>query len=156
GRVALLTGCVMEGLFSDTNRATERTLTVNGYANVAADGQRCCGALHAHAGDAGGARALARANIEAFERANVDFVCANAAGCGAMMKDYGQLLADDAQWADRAQRLSTKVRDVSELLSSVGPRKGAPFPAQVSYDAPCHLVHAQRVSNPPLDVLRAV
>lgn len=154
--VALLTGCVMEGLFAETNRATERVLTVNGYALKETDGQRCCGALHAHAGDDDAARRLARANIAAFERTNADYLCVNAAGCGAMMKEYGHLLAGDPEWADRAARLSAKVRDVSELLAAAGPKRGGPLRARVAYDAPCHLLHAQRIANPPLDVLRAI
>jgi glycolate oxidase iron-sulfur subunit len=156
GRVALLTGCVMEGLLTETNRATKRVLEVNGYDIVAAEGQRCCGALHAHAGDGDTARALARANVQAFEIANPDFICVNAAGCGAMMKEYALLLANDPEWSERATRVSSKVRDVSELLAAAGPRRGANLPRRVTYDAPCHLLHAQRISVPPLDVLRAV
>jgi glycolate dehydrogenase iron-sulfur subunit len=156
GTVALLTGCVMEGLFAETNRATERVLLANDYAMQNAPGQRCCGALHAHAGDEHAARRLAKANIEAFELSKADYVCVNAAGCGAMMKDYGHLLADDAAWKDRAAALSSRVRDVSELLSSAGPAHGGPVRMRVAYDAPCHLLHAQRVASPPLDVLRAI
>jgi len=157
GSVALLTGCVMEGLFTETNRATERVLLTNGYALSSAPGQRCCGALHAHAGDAGAARRLAKANIAAFENAKADYVCTNAAGCGAMMKDYGHLLAHEPEWKERAAAISSRVRDVSELLSAAGPvRSGGRVPVRVAYDAPCHLLHAQRVSAPPLDVLRAV
>jgi glycolate oxidase iron-sulfur subunit len=157
GTVALLTGCVMEGLFGSTNRATERTLEVNGYRLAAARGQRCCGALHAHSGDLGTARQLARANVAAFERSNADFVVTNAAGCGAMMKEYGHLLRDDPDWAEAASRLSAKVRDVSELLAAAGPKPAqATVPATVTYDAPCHLLHAQRISAQPLQVLRAI
>ncbi len=156
GRVAPLTGCVMEGLFADTNRATDRALAVNGYAVIAAPGQGCCGALHAHAGDAEGARRLARLNIAAFEQAGVDYICVNAAGCGAAMKEYAQLLADDPAWRERADRFASKVRDVSELLAVAGPRPGGTVHMKVAYDAPCHLLHAQRIANPPLAVLRAV
>lgn len=156
GTVALLAGCVMEGLFANTNRATERTLAYNDYTLKPAEGQRCCGALHAHAGDDDAARRLARANVAAFERANVDYICVNAAGCGAMMKEYGHLLAADPEWADRAAKISAKVRDVSELLAAAGPKRGGPVRIRVAYDAPCHLLHAQRIANPPLDVLRAI
>lgn len=156
GSTALLTGCVMEGLYSDTNRATGRTLTVNGYRMVTTPGQRCCGALHAHAGDDDTARALARANVAAFEKSGADYVVANAAGCGAMMKEYGQLLADDPAWHERAVAVSARVRDVSELLAEAGPRPGAELSMTVAYDAPCHLLHAQRVAAPPLAVLAAV
>ncbi len=156
GRVALLTGCVMEGLFADTNRATERVIAANDYAVEQAPEQRCCGALHAHAGDLEAARRLARANIAAFERADVDFICVNAAGCGAMMKEYDHLLRDDTAWRERATRFVAKVRDVSELLAVAGPARGGALRLRVAYDAPCHLVHAQRVATPPLDVLRAI
>ena len=156
GTVALLTGCVMEGLLTETNRATERTLTVNGYSMVEASGQRCCGALHAHAGDVDTARRLARANIKSFERANADYVCANAAGCGAMMREYAHLFRDEPEFAERAARVASRVRDVTELLTAAGPEQGGELPVSVTYDAPCHLLHAQRITIPPLEVLRAI
>ena len=158
-QVALLDGCVMDGLYRETNRATARVLAVNGFSVVAAPGQRCCGALHAHAGDLDGARALARVNIAAFERSGADRVAVNSAGCGAMCKEYGHLLADDPAWADRAATMAARVRDVSELLAEAGPapaRTGAALaPVRVAYDAPCHLLHAQRVAAAPLRVLAA-
>jgi glycolate oxidase iron-sulfur subunit len=156
GRVALLLGCVMEGLLGEMNRATERTLATNGYEMVTAPGQRCCGALHAHAGDLRHARALARANITAFERSNAEHVCTNAAGCGAMMKEYAHLLAHEPDWAERASRFSARVRDVSELLVAAGPVTGGPIDVRVTYDAPCHLLHAQRIADPPLAILRSI
>ena len=156
GTVALLEGCVMEGLFAPSNAATERTLTVNGYRCGRPNGQACCGALHAHAGDLAAARRLAKRNIMAFERSGAEFVVSNAAGCGAMLKDYGHLLADDPVWAERAASIAKKSRDVSELLAEAGPVAGGPLPAVVTYDAPCHLAHAQRVTAPPLKVLAAI
>ena len=156
GSFALLTGCVMQGLYRATNRATERTLGVNGYRKVDAPGQSCCGALHAHAGDLDTARRLARKNVEAFERSGADYVVSNAAGCGAMMKEYFQLLADDPAWAPRAARVSQRVRDASELLADAGPEQGGELRVSVTYDAPCHLLHAQRVSAPPLKMLAAI
>lgn len=156
GKAAVLLGCVMEGLFTDTNRATERVLGVNGYEIAEAKGQRCCGALHAHAGDIETARSLARANIEAFERSGAEVIAVNSAGCGAMMKDYGHLLKNDAAWVERGAAIASKVRDVSEVLAAAGPLPGAPLPLRVCYDAPCHLLHGQRVSTPPLAVLAAI
>jgi glycolate oxidase iron-sulfur subunit len=156
GTVALLRGCVMEGLFAPTNRATERTLRANEYVMRDAPGQRCCGALHAHAGDLEAARSLARANIAAFERSGADHIAVNAAGCGAILKEYGHLLADDPAWAERAVAFATRVHDVTELLAASGPRSGGALPLRVTYDAPCHLLHAQRVSAPPLSVLAAI
>ncbi|HET9424334.1 MAG TPA: heterodisulfide reductase-related iron-sulfur binding cluster [Gemmatimonadaceae bacterium] len=156
GSAVLLRGCVMDGLFRETNRATERTLRVNGYRMEAAPSPRCCGALHAHAGDLEGARDLARKNIAAFEKTSADFIVTNAAGCGAMMKEYGHLLADDTEWSERAGRIAERVRDVSELLAESGPRQAGPLHVRVTYDAPCHLVHAQRIAAPPLQVLAAI
>jgi glycolate oxidase iron-sulfur subunit len=156
GSATLLTGCVMEGLFTETNRATERTLAANDYAIMHTNGQRCCGALHAHAGDADAARALARRNIAAFEASGADYIVVNAAGCGAMMKEYEHLFTDDPEWRHRAAAVSARVRDVSELLAEAGPRPGGALDVTVTYDAPCHLLHAQRIANPPLRVLAAV
>jgi glycolate oxidase iron-sulfur subunit len=153
GTAAVLLGCVMEGLFGDTNRATERVLLVNGYGLSDAPGQQCCGALHAHAGDLDGARILARANVRAFDAAGADVIAVNSAGCGAMMKEYVHLLADDPQFRDAASRVSARVRDISELLAAAGPTRGGPLPVSVTYDAPCHLIHAQRIVSPPLQVL---
>ncbi|MBI3567716.1 MAG: 4Fe-4S dicluster domain-containing protein [Gemmatimonadetes bacterium] len=158
GTVATLDGCVMEGLFTAANRATERVLEANDYRHVSAPGQQCCGALHVHAGDAARARTLARANIAAFERSGADLIAVNSAGCGAMLKEYGHLLRDDPQWRDRARAFSARVRDVSELLAAAGPRAAGPLDGapRVTYDAPCHLLHAQRVADPPLRALRAI
>jgi len=156
GTTSVLLGCVMEGLFTDTNRATGRVLQRNGYQTVDATGQGCCGALHAHAGDLAAARKLARKNIAAFEKSQCEFIAVNAAGCGAMMKDYGHLLHEDPEWADRAAAMSARVRDISELLASVGPVPGGRLPLRVTYDAPCHLIHAQRVVNQPFAVLGAI
>jgi glycolate oxidase iron-sulfur subunit len=156
GSAVLLRGCVMNGLYGETNRATERTLRVNGYSVQRAPSPRCCGALHAHAGDLEGARDLAKASIAAFEKVPSDYIVTNAAGCGAMMKEYGHLLAGDAAWAERAEKVAARVRDVSELLAAAGPRQAGPLHARVTYDAPCHLLHAQRVSAAPLQVLEAI
>jgi glycolate oxidase iron-sulfur subunit len=156
GTFALLRGCVMEGLFTRANRATERTLVANDYAPVPAPDQHCCGALHAHAGDLAMVRSLARRNIVAFEKSEAEYVVTNAAGCGALLKEYGHLLAGDGEWAARAADFSARVRDVSELLAAAGPRAGSPLDYRVTYDAPCHLQHAQRVAIAPLTVLDAI
>jgi glycolate oxidase iron-sulfur subunit len=155
--VTTLTGCVMRGLFAHVHGATRDVLTVNGYRVVPTRGQGCCGALHAHAGDLETARALARANVAAFERVDAEYIAINSAGCGAMIKEYGDLLADDPAWAGRARAVAARARDVSELLADVGPvpAKGARTD-RVTYDAPCHLLHAQRIAAPPLAVLAAV
>ena len=154
--VGLLTGCVQAGLFARVNDATVRVLEANGYRVVPVAGQGCCGALHAHAGDLESARTMARRNVDAFEAAGVDFVAMNASGCGAAMRDYGSLLAHDEAVAARAATTASRVRDVSELLAERGPLPGGDLPMTVAYDAPCHLVHAQGVADPPAAVLHAV
>jgi glycolate oxidase iron-sulfur subunit len=148
--VILFRGCVMNALFSHVHEATKRTLRVNGYRVIEAKGQACCGALHEHAGDVDGARALAAANVAALQ-GKADFIVVNSAGCGALLKDYGRLLESSA-----AAMVAARVRDVSELLAERGPRPGAPIRLDVAYDAPCHLQHAQRVHQAPLAMLEAV
>jgi len=155
GTVGVLEGCVQDGLYGRVNEATARTLDVNGFAVQVVTRQDCCGALHAHGGDLSTARKLARRNIEAFERAGVDFVAVNAAGCGAAMKEYGVLFEGDPM-EERARKFAATVRDVTELLATAGPRPGAPVSCSVAYDHPCHLMHAQGVTAEPLQVLAAV
>jgi glycolate oxidase iron-sulfur subunit len=154
--VALLAGCVMDGLFGHVHRASVHALAVNGVAVRAVPGQVCCGALAAHAGDEALARAAARANVLAFDAAAPGLpVVTDSAGCGAMLKAYGEWLADDPL-AERARAFAARVRDVSEVLAERGPRRAGPLPCRVAYDAPCHLLHAQKVADPPLALLAAI
>jgi glycolate oxidase iron-sulfur subunit len=155
-RVALLGGCVQRWLFAPTNAATVRVLEVNGCRVERVHGQGCCGALHAHGGDLRTARALARRNVDVFSESGVDFIAVNAAGCGATMKEYGRLLAADPLYVERARAVAARVRDVSELLAERGPVTGASLPVTATWDAPCHLVHAQRLSRPPQAVLASI
>jgi len=202
-RVAVLEGCVQRGLFGHVNAATRRVLEHHGWTIGAAPGQRCCGALHAHAGDLARARELALANIGAFERSGALWIAVNAAGCGAAMKSYAELF-EHTPHEERARAFAARVRDVSELLDagpgtpadaapagadgttsgsgtastgSRGPAPGArpeaaraspsrataaPYQIigpgsstqlRVTYDAPCHLIHAQGIARAPLDTL---
>ncbi|HZR97550.1 MAG TPA: (Fe-S)-binding protein [Chloroflexota bacterium] len=157
GRVALFAGCVMSTAFAETDRATARVLAANGVRVEAPAGQGCCGALHAHGGDRAAARALARANIAAFETGSYDAVVVNAAGCGAMLKEYGHLLADDPAWAERAAAFAGRVRDFTEYLAALGPvAPPGRVEATVTYQDPCHLAHAQRVRRQPRALLGRV
>jgi glycolate oxidase iron-sulfur subunit len=153
--VAVFRGCVQHELFGHVNEAAERTLAVNGHFPIHVAHQGCCGALHVHAGQVEAARDLARANVRAFAAHPDAMVAATAAGCGAMLRDYGALLADDPL-AEEAAAFAARVRDITELLADAGPRAGSPVPLRASYDPPCHLLHAQRVSDAPLAVLAAV
>ncbi|HXE82239.1 MAG TPA: heterodisulfide reductase-related iron-sulfur binding cluster [Gemmatimonadales bacterium] len=145
----LFRGCVQQGLFSHVHDATIRTLAVNGHAVREVTGQGCCGALHAHAGLLDAARALARTNVAAFGDGDEPIVV-NSAGCGALMKEYGHLLGDSA-----GERFSRRVRDVTELLAPA-PVPGAPLDLHVAYDPPCHLLHAQGIAVPPLQLFAAI
>ena len=111
------TGCVTPHVLPRVNRATMRVLSRNGYRVLTVASQPCCGALQAHANDLEGARRLARHHIAAFEKSGADWLVVNAAGCGALMKDYGHLLAEDSDFADRARAFDSRVQDVSELLA---------------------------------------
>jgi glycolate oxidase iron-sulfur subunit len=157
GRVGLLTGCAQRYLLPGLNRATVRVLARAGYDVVAPRAQGCCGALHAHSGELDEARKMARALIETFEGAGAEIVVANAAGCGAAMKDYGYLLRDDPAWRERAEAFSGRVRDVSEVLADAawdGELKAVPV--SVSYHEACHLAHGQRIRSEPRAILRQI
>jgi glycolate oxidase iron-sulfur subunit len=157
-RVGLLTGCVQRAFFHEVNAATARVLAAEGCDVVAPVGQGCCGALALHAGYDEMARTLARGLIAAFEKAKVDVIAVNVAGCGSAMKEYGSLLAGDPVWAARARDFAARVRDVSEVLDEVGDRLAPrhPLPARVAYHDACHLAHAQGVRRQPRDMLAAI
>ncbi len=152
-RVALFTGCVMNSLFAHVNQATARVLTRNGCEVVAVAGQWCCGALNVHAGERRNAIAMARKNIAAFGAAKLDAIIVNSAGCGAMLKEYAELLNGDAE----AARFSSLVRDVSEYLDQLGLHSDLrPVRERVTYQDACHLAHAQRIRRAPRALLRQV
>jgi Fe-S oxidoreductase len=156
-RVALLTGCIMPLAYGRVHRATVRVLARNGCEVVAPPEQACCGALHAHNGDIETARALARRNIDAFDDAGIDAIIVNSAGCGAAMKEYGELLAADPEYATRAHDFPKRVQDISEFLVNLPfePPKGA-VQATATYQDSCHLAHAQRITSEPRRILASI
>jgi len=157
GRVAMLEGCVQSVVFGAHNRATARVLARNGWDVVVSRGQECCGALNAHGGDHRGAVELARRTIDAFEPTGADAVVVNTSGCGAHMKAYATLLADDPVYAERARRFAASVKDVSEFLAGQ-PLRGPlrPVAMKVTYHDPCHVVHGQKIRNQPRELLAQV
>jgi glycolate dehydrogenase iron-sulfur subunit len=170
--VGMLTGCVQQVFFPQVNEATLRLLRAEGCDVVIPRGLGCCGALSLHTGRAGEAARLARRTIAAFEAAGVDVIVVNSAGCGSAMKEYGELFraaaagappgGPEGSWAGRAAAVAAKVRDLSEYLGELaaspeglrGPRH--PLPVTVAYHDACHLAHAQRIRQPPRDLLRAI
>lgn len=157
GRVALLTGCVQQAVFAAHNHATARVLARNGHEVVVPSAQTCCGALHGHGGEHGRALMLAKQTIEVFERSGAERVVVNTSGCGAHMKAYGHLLADDPAWAARAVAFARTVRDVSEILGEEplrGPLQSVPM--TVTYHDPCHVVHGQKIRSQPRQLLAQI
>ena len=155
-RIGVLTGCVQRVFFSPVNAATVRVLAAEGC-EVVAPKQGCCGALSTHAGREQESLDFARKTIETFEDLNLDNVIVNAAGCGSTMKEYGYLLRDDPEYAQRAKAFSAKVRDVSEFLQELGPvAERNPLPVTAAYHDACHLAHAQGVRQQPRQTLKQI
>ncbi|HUF13469.1 MAG TPA: heterodisulfide reductase-related iron-sulfur binding cluster [Longimicrobiales bacterium] len=183
---AILTGCVQGTLFDRVNRATRKVLRARGCELVHAKGQGCCGALHAHAGLLDDATAMARRNVVAFDESGAELIAVNAAGCGAFMKEYGELLHGEAEYAAAATRVSARTRDVSEILvhelaplpsgagtapsaqpgvpsppattssSAAGGADGTSRKLRVAYDEACHLHHGQGVHVEPYRLLQSM
>jgi glycolate oxidase iron-sulfur subunit len=156
-RVGLLLGCVQRTFFSHVNAATVRVLAAEGCEVVAPPEQSCCGALFVHAGEEERAQELARKTIEAFEKADVETIVINAAGCGSNMKEYGHLLRDDPDFAERAKLFAAKCKDISEILAELPPRaERKPLKARVAFHDSCHLQHAQGVRSQPRSLLQQI
>jgi glycolate oxidase iron-sulfur subunit len=155
--VGMLTGCVQSVFFPGVNAATARVLAAEGCDVIIPRGQGCCGALSLHSGRSAQATRLARATISAFEKAGVDTIVVNSAGCGSAMKEYARTLAADPSWAERAAALSARVSDLTEFLAALGPvAERHPLPVTAAYHDACHLGHAQRITRQPRDLLRAI
>ncbi|MER5422188.1 (Fe-S)-binding protein [Streptosporangium roseum] len=151
--VGMLTGCVQGEFFPQVNAATARVLALEGCEVVIPPSQGCCGALSLHSGLQGQAERFARRTIAAFERAGVDTVVVNAAGCGSTMKEYAEILEGD--WADRARAIRTV--DLTEYLIELGPAaERHPLPLTVAYHDACHLAHAQGIRSQPRQLLTAI
>ncbi len=155
--VGLLSGCVMPLMQGGTMRATVRVLNRNGCDVVVPVGQGCCGALNLHSGDLDNTRAMARRNIDIFLAAGVDRIVTASAGCVSNMKEYDELLKNDADYAEKAQRFSKLTEDITEFLVNLPllPPK-ARIDRKVTYQDPCHLVHAQRIAEAPRTIINAI
>jgi glycolate oxidase iron-sulfur subunit len=161
-RVAMLTGCAQDPIFSDVNRDTVQVLARNGCEVIAPLAQSCCGSLHAHNGEWELAQQLARRNIAQFPPDQFDAIITNAGGCGSHLKNYAKLLADDPEYRVRARQWDKTVKDIHEWLIEIGIQ---PLPAidtatasvrSVTYHESCHLCHGQKITAQPRNLLRAI
>lgn len=156
-KAGMFHGCIMDMMFRQTNENSIRLLAGSGYTVITPSQQLCCGALHLHNGKKNMAMELAKRNIEVFEQADVDVIVTNAGGCGAMLKEYGELLREDPEWCQRAEDFSGKIRDISELLveqetgiEAVGAGE------RITYQPSCHLQYVMRVKDAPKKLLKGV
>ena len=156
-RVGLLTGCIMQVAFGDVNRDTLEVLAENGCEVVLPRAQGCCGGLNWHNGDRATARAMARRNVRAFDRDDLDAIVINSAGCGSSAKEWEEMLADDPRFSEAAARVKAKTYDLSEWLARIGLVGDlGPVEARVCYQDACHLRHAQKITEQPRQLLAQV
>ena len=155
--IGIVTGCVQDVFFRDVNTDTEEVFRINGYEVFTPKDQQCCGSVHGHNGDLKTAKLLAKKMIDTFEKAEVDFVVLNSAGCGSFMKEYHHLLSDDDEYAQRAEKFVNKVKDVSEILVEKGWTPSEKhLELAVTYHEPCHLVHAQQIHQQPRELINGI
>ena len=158
-RVGVLTGCAQDMIFADINRDTVEVLARNGCEVVTPAHQHCCGSLHAHNGELGLAREVARKMIDLFPPEQFDAIITNAGGCGSHLKHYRKLLADDPAYARRAELWDEKCKDIHEWLITIGVRpprtNGAPA-VTVTYHESCHLAHGQKITAQPRQLLQII
>jgi glycolate oxidase iron-sulfur subunit len=156
-RVAFLAGCVANVAFARLNEATVRVLQKNGCEVVIPPAQGCCGALALHGGLWEEACRLARAEVDAAPAEEYDAILTNAAGCGSTLKEYGELLAEDQAYREKAQRFTGKVKDITEFLASIELSPAMqPVDAVVTYQDSCHLAHGQKITSAPRKLIRSV
>jgi glycolate oxidase iron-sulfur subunit len=156
-KVAVLSGCAQDLIFSDVNRDTVEVLARNGCEVHTPPRQHCCGSLHAHNGEWEMAKGLARKQIDQFPPSDYDAIITNAAGCGSHLKHYSHLLADDPEYSHKAQEWDRKVKDIHEWLAQIGivpPTSTAP--QTVTYHEACHLCHGQKITSQPRKLLQSI
>lgn len=159
-RVGMILGCVQRLFFDRVNQATIRVLTANGCEIIVPKSQGCCAALPHHQGQEEQAKTLARQMIDSFDFENLDAIIINAAGCGHTLKEYGSLLQDDSEYRDQAVAFATKVKDVQEFLAAIEiTAKLSPITSDkltLVYQDACHLLHGQKISIQPRQLLQKI
>jgi glycolate oxidase iron-sulfur subunit len=160
--VGMFRGCLMDVLFTETNRKTVLLLSEAGFEVIIPPTQNCCGALHAHSGEMDQAKSLARSNIIAFQEAGVDYIVSNAGGCGAILVEYDHLLHDEPEWQEQATWFAKRVKDISTILLEKGrplqfaEAKSDDSILRVTYQDSCHLKNVMKVANSPRKLLNGV
>jgi glycolate oxidase iron-sulfur subunit len=152
-------GCLMNTMFAEINIDTIDVLKECGCKIITPKEQVCCGSLMGHNGDMEFALKLARKNIDAFEKHDYDYLISNSAGCGAFMKDYSHLLEEDSEYAEKAKRFSSKVKDIMEFIAEQKPLPNLNPELKlgsITYHDACHLIHAQKVSTQPREVIKSL
>ncbi len=149
-RIAYFQGCAMKLFFPEASHATVNVLRKT--AEVVVPESVCCGMPHLAHGMADQAKALAKKNIEAFTEA--DWIITDCASCGSSLKEYGQRLAAEPLWAERAQMFSQKVMGLSEYLYKIGYQPNYNASLKVTYHDPCHLVRGQGIKKQPRELLQ--
>lgn len=157
-RVAMLTGCAQDLIYSNVNRDTVEVLAQNGCEVITPRSQNCCGSIFAHTGEWTNAQILARRNIDQFPPEKFDAIITNAGGCGSHLKHFAKLLADDPAYSDRARLWDQKVKDIHEWLVEIGfraPNFGGEV-TRATYHESCHLCHGQKIVVQPRQLLRSI
>lgn len=150
-------GCLMNVLLPEVNKDTVELLTKIGAVVISPPGQNCCGSLNAHNGDLRTAKELARKNIEVFERYEFDYLISNSAGCGAFMKEYGELFKEDVELAEKAKIFSSKIKDLTEFLAKIDlPDFNCNLSNTITYHDACHLVHTQKIYDQPREIIQKI
>jgi glycolate oxidase iron-sulfur subunit len=159
-RVGMVLGCVQRLFFDRVNQATIRVLTANGYEVVIPPSQGCCAALPQHQGQTEQAQTLARQMVDSFRGLELDAIIINAAGCGHTLKEYGDILAGDTTYQHLGEEFSHQVKDIQEFLASIdfiAPLNNiSDRPLPVVYQDACHLLHGQKISVQPRDLLKRI
>ncbi|MCH8169956.1 MAG: (Fe-S)-binding protein [Bacteroidetes bacterium] len=155
--VAFHVGCIMNVAFAEINLDTIEVLKKSGCKIYTPINQNCCGALHAHNGELNTAKGLAKSNIDLFEKFGYEYLISNSAGCGAFMKEYVELFNEDKRYTEKAEKFSSKVKDISEFITENDINlKYKRTDERVTYHDACHLVHGQGVFKQPREIINSL
>lgn len=156
-RVGFFLGCAQSLMFSEESAATVRVLNRNGCTVITPKATVCCGMPAAGYGRQDLVIEHARTNIAIFDKEDLDVIVTDCATCGSKLREYGDILNKDPEWAERATLFSGKIRDISEFLMSIPLEKPTgKFDARITYHDPCHLRRAQKVWKEPRALLQMI